>query len=66
MLALFIISRKLKYYFQTFLIMILTEHPLRSIMENPKAMERIKIGLEAQIVRAQIQAEDNDQRLGTD
>jgi len=40
-LALFIISRKLKHYFQTFLITVLTEHPLRSIMENPKTIGRI-------------------------
>ena len=35
-LALLIISRKLKHYFQTFLITVLTEHPLRSVIENPK------------------------------
>ena len=40
-LALFIISRKLKHYFQTFLITVLTEHPLRSVEENPKATRRI-------------------------
>jgi len=40
-LALFIISRKLKHYFQTFPITVLTEHPLRSIMENPEAIRRI-------------------------
>ena len=40
-LALFIISSKLKYYFQTFPIIVLTEHPLRSIMENPEPMGRI-------------------------
>jgi len=33
-LALFIISRKLKYYFQTFPIMVLTEHSLRSVIKN--------------------------------
>jgi len=37
-LALFIISRKLKHYIQTFLIIVLTEHPLRSVMENSKAI----------------------------
>jgi len=40
-LALFIISRKLKHYFQTFPIIVLTEHPLRSAMENPKAIGEI-------------------------
>jgi len=40
-LALFIISRKLKHYFQTFPIMVLTEHPLRSIVENSKETGRI-------------------------
>ena len=40
-LALFIISRKLKHYFQTFSIMVLIEHPLRSIMENSEATGRI-------------------------
>ena len=40
-LALFIISRKLKHYFQTFPITVLTEHPLRSIIENPEATGRI-------------------------
>ena len=41
MLALFIISRKLKHFFQTFSITILTEHPLWSIVENPEATGRI-------------------------
>ena len=41
MLALCIISRKLKHYFQTFPIMVLTEHPLRSIVENSKETGRI-------------------------
>jgi len=40
-LALFIISRKLKHCFQTFLITILTKHPLRTTMKNPKATRRI-------------------------
>ena len=40
-LALFIISRKLKHYFQPFPITVLTEHPLRSIMKNPEATGRI-------------------------
>ena len=40
-LALFIISRKLKHYFQIFPITILTEYPLRSIMKNPEATGRI-------------------------
>ena len=40
-LALFIISRKLKHYFQTFLITVLTEHPLRSIVKNPKTTGKI-------------------------
>ena len=37
-LALFIISRTLKYYFQTFPITVLPEHPLRSVIEYPEAM----------------------------
>ena len=36
-LTLFIISRKLKHYFQTFPITVLTEHSLRSVIENPEA-----------------------------
>ena len=40
-LALFIISRRLKHYFQTFLITILMEHPLRSVIENQEATGRI-------------------------
>ena len=40
-LALFIISRKLMHYFQTFPITVLTEHPLRTIVENSKATGRI-------------------------
>jgi len=40
-LALFIISRKLKHYFQTFSVTVLTEHPLRSVVENPEATWRI-------------------------
>ena len=41
MLAFFIISRKLKHYFQTFPITVLTEHPLRSVKENSEATGRI-------------------------
>ena len=41
MLALFIISRKFKHYIQTFRITVLTKHPLRSIIENPKATKQI-------------------------
>jgi len=40
-LALFVISRKLKHYFQTFSITVLTEHLLRSVVENPEAIMRI-------------------------
>ena len=32
--TLFIVLRKLKHYFQTFSIIVLTEHPLRSVVEN--------------------------------
>ena len=43
--TLFIILRKLKHYFQTFSIIVLTEHPLRSVVENleenPEATGRI-------------------------
>jgi len=37
-LALFIISRKFKYYFQTFPTTVLMEHPLRSVIENLEAL----------------------------
>jgi len=40
-LAFFIILRKFKHYLQTFPIIVLTEHPLRSIVENPEAIGRI-------------------------
>ena len=40
-LALFIISRKLKHYFQTFPITILAKYPQRSVVENPEAARRI-------------------------
>ena len=40
-LALFIISRKLKYYFQTVPIIVLTEHLWRSIVKNSEAIGRI-------------------------
>ena len=40
-LALFITSRKLRHYFQSFMITVLIEHPLRSIIENPEATGRI-------------------------
>jgi len=38
-LALFAVSRKLKYYFHSFQIVVLMEHHLKSIMENPQAIE---------------------------
>ena len=41
MIAFFIISRKLKHYFQTFPITVLTEHPLRTIVENSEATRRL-------------------------
>ena len=40
-LAFFIISRKLKHYFKTFPITVLTKHPLGTIMQNLKATKRI-------------------------
>jgi len=40
-LTIIIILRKLKHYFQTFPITVLTEHPLKSVIENPKATGRI-------------------------
>jgi len=40
-LALFIIPKKLKHYFQTFLIMVFTKHLLRSVVKNPEATGRI-------------------------
>ena len=41
MIAFFIISRKLKHYFQTFPITVLTEHPLRTVIENSEATGKI-------------------------
>ena len=41
MFALFITTRKLKHYFQPFPIVVLTEYPLRTIVENPEANGRI-------------------------
>ena len=38
---LIIISRKLKHYFQTFPITVLTEQPLRSVVENLEATKKI-------------------------
>jgi len=35
--ALFVTTRKLKHYFQSFPIVVLTEYPMRSIVENPEA-----------------------------
>jgi len=64
-LALFIILRKLKYYFHIFLIMVLTEHPLRSIVENPKATGRISKWASKLRSYNLIRAEDRDQRPGT-
>jgi len=40
-LALFVVSRKLKHYFQTFQTVMLTEHPLKSIVENSQATGRL-------------------------
>jgi len=40
-LALYVTSRKLRHYFQSFSITILIEHPLRSITETPEATWRI-------------------------
>ena len=40
-LSFFIISRKLKHYFQIFPITVLTENPLKSVIEKPEATERI-------------------------
>ena len=40
-LALFVTSRKLRHYFQSFSIIVLTERPLRNIIENMKATGRI-------------------------
>jgi len=36
-LTFFIMSRKLRHYFQSFLIIVLMEHPLWSIIENSEA-----------------------------
>ena len=54
-LALFIISRKLKYYFQTFLIIVLTEQPLRSDKADTE------MGIRTETLWTQIWAEDNNQ-----
>jgi len=40
-LALFIVSRKIKYNFQSFQIIVLIEHSLKSIRENPQATKRV-------------------------
>jgi len=40
-LALFILSRKLKHYLWSFQIVMLTEYPMKSIMEDPQATGRI-------------------------
>ena len=40
-LALFIILRKLKHYFQTLPITVLTKHPLRTTVEDLEATRRI-------------------------
>ena len=40
-IALFITTRKLKHYFQSFPIVVLTEYPLRIIMENLEANCRV-------------------------
>jgi len=39
--ALFVTTRKLKHYFQFFLIVVLIEYPLKIIVENPEATRRI-------------------------
>ena len=39
--ALFVVSRKRKQYFQSFQIIVLTEHPLKSIVENLQATGQI-------------------------
>ena len=39
--ALFVAMGKLKNYFQSFPIIVLTEYPLRTIVENPEANDRI-------------------------
>ena len=59
--ALFIISRKLKHYFQIFSIIVLTEHPLRSVIKNT---EDIKMGIIRKTLWTQIRAKDNNQRAG--
>ena len=41
MLALFVIVRKLKSYFQFFPVVVLTKYLLRAIVENPEASGRI-------------------------
>ena len=41
LIAFFINLRKFKHYFQTFLIMIFTEHPLRSVTENSEVTGQI-------------------------
>jgi len=39
--ALFVTTRKLRHYFQSFPIVLLTEYSLRTIVENPEANGRI-------------------------
>ena len=40
-MTLFIIFRKLKHYYQIFPIIVLIEHPLRTIVKNPEETGRI-------------------------
>jgi len=60
-LALLIISRKLKRYFQTFPVTVLLEHPLRSIVKNSVSnQEDIKMGIEAEVIRTHVRTENNN------
>jgi len=55
----FIISRKLKHYFQTFSITVFTEHPLRSVVENLEAMGRV-LKWATKTIWTQIRTEDSN------
>ena len=63
-LALFIISRKLKHYFQTFPITVLNEQPEKRRGKPGSNQEDFKVDLRTEILRTQIRAKDSDQRLG--
>ena len=59
-LALFIISKKLKHYFQTFPITFLIEHLLRNVIELRSNGADIEMGVGAEALLTQIRTKDNN------